>query len=82
MKLQVQCYGEASPNNYPSRADMLIKYTLFKNKNENKKIKIKNYLYMGTIPGVVNGCRRLGKIEFNLSRKLFVTFFHSMPIGQ
>lgn len=73
VKLQVQWDGKANPNNNPSRADMLIKSTLLKNKY---------YLHTGAISEAVNGERYLEKIEFNLSRELFVTFLLSMPTGQ
>lgn len=73
MKLQVRWDGKANPNNNPSRANMLIKSILLKNKC---------YLHMGAIPEAVNGGRYLEKIEFNLSRELFVAFFLSMPTGQ
>lgn len=73
MKLQVHWDEKANPNNNPSRTDMLIKSILLKNKC---------YLHMGAIPEAVNGERCLEKIEFNLSRELFVNFFLSMPAGQ
>lgn len=73
MKLQVHWDGKANPNNNPSRADMLIKFTLLKNKC---------YSHMGAISEAVNGERYLEKIEFNLSRELFVTLFLSVPTGQ
>lgn len=37
---------------------------------------------MGAIPEAVNGERYLEKIEFSLSRELFVSLFLSMPTGQ
>lgn len=73
VKLQVHRDGKANPNNNPSRADMLIKSTVLKNKC---------YLHTGEIPEAVNGERYLEKIEFSLSRELFVSFFLSMPTGQ
>lgn len=73
VKLQVRWDGKANPNNNPSRANMLIKSILLKNKC---------YLHMGAVPEAVNGGRYLEKIEFHLSIELFVTFFLSMPTGQ